>query len=183
MDLCTKNGLTYEALESEKSEFKLVLCPLLALLNLVNLCEAPIFICKQKFVITFSKNSVNNIYLCLACSLHLLIVISMLKIILFFESVNSRNYQFGTEKEKKYFLLIYQSPLLTFFYISTYQLYHSNIGIIQQLFNYFESTIYNFNFIISNSFPLTETLLIVLGCPFSPGSFASFLISSCFSIH
>lgn len=31
MDVWTKNGQTNEVLESEKSEFKLVLCPLLAL--------------------------------------------------------------------------------------------------------------------------------------------------------
>lgn len=144
-------------------------------LSLVNLCEAPIFICKYGLIIILSKNAENN-NLCFRHSLHCLVVISMVKSILFLHSMKTRSNYFGIEKEWKYFLLVNQPLILMFFYTYTHS-FKCQYNL--EVFNYFESTEYNLHFTISNNFHLTEIHLIILDCPFCP-KFSS-LIPPCFS--
>ena len=74
----------------------------------------------------FLKECLNSIYLCLACHLHPWVVISMLKIIIFFESTNPRYNLSVWNTEGKYFLLVcsFHILMLFFFHTSTSSFYY-----------------------------------------------------------
>lgn len=109
----------------------------------------------------------------------------MLKIIIFFESMNTRYNLSIWNREGKYFLLVGPFLILTLFSPPV----PSIMSTIQQLF--MKSAIYKFslfatynhNFTKSNDFLLLEALLIILGHLFYSGSLASVLIHLCVSIY
>lgn len=109
----------------------------------------------------------------------------MLKIIIFFESMNTRYNLSVWNREGKYFLLVCLFLILKLFPPPV----PSIMGTIPQLF--MKSTIYKFSlfatcnhiFTRRNDFLLLEALLIILGRLFYSGSLASVLIHPCVSIY
>lgn len=91
---------------------------LVSFLNLGSLHEAPIFVCKYGLVITSSENAMNNISPWLARSLHPSVVISMLKVTVFFKPMNSRNNVSVWNREGK--LIFSLIPLVSYSYVFLY---------------------------------------------------------------